>query len=170
VAVKRGRGGANSLSFGEAHVAFGSIVLKKSFFAMTENFSGPLVRRTRRDVRDHIKYSKTGCWRSYRFYRASQRLKSPTCIICEILEACDFRVFQHNRSKAEVPAPPDHVCLTPRSRHHAAPVRPSKMPKIDLTVRNRGLPPQCLSLKKNALIEVVVSTPPEAVKGSIIID
>ena len=54
------------------------------------------MRLARRDVRDHIKYSKTGCWRSYRFYRASQRLKSPTCIICEILEARDFRVFQHN--------------------------------------------------------------------------
>jgi hypothetical protein len=58
------------------------------------------VRLARRDVRDHIKYSKTGCWRSYRFYRASQRLKSPTCIICEILEARDFRVFQHNPPKA----------------------------------------------------------------------
>jgi hypothetical protein len=51
------------------------------------------VRLAHRDVRDHIKYSKTGCWRSYRFYRASQRLKSPTCIICEILEARDFRFF-----------------------------------------------------------------------------
>jgi len=60
------------------------------------------VRLARRDVRDHIKYSKTGCWRSYRFYRASQRLKSPTCIICEILEARDFRVFQHNLPKPEV--------------------------------------------------------------------
>ena len=58
------------------------------------------MRLARRDVRDHIKYSKTGCWRSYRFYRASQRLKSPTCIICEILGARDFRVFQHNPPKA----------------------------------------------------------------------
>jgi len=51
------------------------------------------VRLTRRDVRDHIKYSKTGCWCSYRFYRALQRLKSPKCIICEIFEAPRFFEF-----------------------------------------------------------------------------
>lgn len=51
------------------------------------------MRPTRRDVRDHIKHSKNGCWRSYRFYRALQRLKAPTCIICENFEAPRFRVF-----------------------------------------------------------------------------
>jgi len=60
------------------------------------------VRLTRRDVRDHIKYSKTGCWCSYRFYRALQRLKSPKCIICEIFEAPRFSSFQHNLPTADL--------------------------------------------------------------------
>src|ERR1700722_3189953 len=72
------------------------IVLKKSFFAMIKNSQDRWCGLAHGDVRVHIKYSKTGCWRSYRFHRASQRLKSPTCIICEILGGRDFRVFQHN--------------------------------------------------------------------------
>jgi hypothetical protein len=40
-------------------VRFGSIVLKKSFVAKTEKFSGPLVRLARLVVRDYIKYGKT---------------------------------------------------------------------------------------------------------------
>jgi hypothetical protein len=80
----------------------GADCVEKVLFRDDLKFSEPLVRLARRDVRDHIKYSKTGCWRSYRFYRALQRLKSPTCIICEIFEARDFRVFQHNLPGADI--------------------------------------------------------------------
>jgi hypothetical protein len=47
---------------------------------------------TRCDVRDHINYRKNGRWRSYQFYRALQRLKSPTCDICEIFR--DPAIFE----------------------------------------------------------------------------
>ena len=51
------------------------------------------MRLTRCDMRDHINCRKNDRWRSYRFYRALQRLKSPTCDICEIFEAPRFRSF-----------------------------------------------------------------------------
>jgi tRNA(Ile2) C34 agmatinyltransferase TiaS len=60
------------------------------------------VRLSRREVRDHINYRKNDRWRSYRFYRALQRLKSPMHNICEISEPRDFRVFQCNRRKADI--------------------------------------------------------------------
>jgi hypothetical protein len=51
------------------------------------------VRLSRREVRDHIKYRKNDRWRSYRFYRALQRLKSPLRYICEIFGATRFSSF-----------------------------------------------------------------------------
>jgi hypothetical protein len=72
---------------------FAPIVLKKSFSLMTENSEAPLVRLTRCDVRDHINCRKNNRWSSYRFYKALQRLKSPTCDICEIFGAPRFRGF-----------------------------------------------------------------------------
>jgi len=44
-------------------------------------------------VRDHINYRKNDRWRSYRFYRALQRLKSPMRYICEIFGAPRFSSF-----------------------------------------------------------------------------
>ena len=69
------------------------IVLKKSFFADNRKFSGPLVRLSRCEVRDHINYRKSDRWPSYRFYRALQRLKSPMRYICEIFGARQFSTF-----------------------------------------------------------------------------
>jgi len=69
------------------------IVLKKSFFADGRKFSGPLVRLSRCEVRDHINYRKNDRWRSHRFYRALQRLKSPMRYICGIFGAPPFSSF-----------------------------------------------------------------------------
>ena len=80
---------------------FWRIVLKKSFFADDLKFSGLLARLSRCGVRDHINYSKNDRWRSYRFYRALQRLKSPMRYICEIFGAPRFRVFQHYLSETD---------------------------------------------------------------------
>jgi hypothetical protein len=44
-------------------------------------------------VRDHINYRKNHRWRSHRFYRALQRLKSPMRYICEIFGAPQFSSF-----------------------------------------------------------------------------
>jgi hypothetical protein len=44
-------------------------------------------------MRDHINYRKNDRWRSYRFYKALQRLKSPMCDICEIFGAPRFSSF-----------------------------------------------------------------------------
>jgi hypothetical protein len=51
------------------------------------------VRLSRCEVRDHINYRKNDRRRSYRFYRALQRLKSPTRYICEIFGAPRFSRF-----------------------------------------------------------------------------
>jgi hypothetical protein len=57
------------------------------------------VRLTRCDVRDHINCRKNNRWRSYRFYEALQRLKSPACDICEIIGAPRFRSFSTQSAK-----------------------------------------------------------------------
>ncbi|KRR03509.1 hypothetical protein CQ10_42440 [Bradyrhizobium valentinum] len=44
-------------------------------------------------MRDHINYRKNDRWRSYRFYKALQRLKSPMRYICEIFGALRFSSF-----------------------------------------------------------------------------
>jgi len=44
-------------------------------------------------VRDHINYRKNDRWRSYRFYGALQRLKSPMRYIREIFGAPRFSSF-----------------------------------------------------------------------------
>jgi hypothetical protein len=49
-----------------------------------------------------MNYRKNDRWPSYRFYSALQRQKSPMRYICEIFGPRDFRVFQHNRHKADV--------------------------------------------------------------------
>jgi hypothetical protein len=51
------------------------------------------VRLSRSEVRDHINYRKNDRWRSYRFYKALQRLKSPMRYICEIFGALRFSSF-----------------------------------------------------------------------------
>jgi hypothetical protein len=57
---------------------------------------------SRCEVRDHINYRKNDRRPSYRFYRALQRLKSPTHYICEIFGARDFRVFQQNQKQKPI--------------------------------------------------------------------
>jgi hypothetical protein len=51
------------------------------------------VRLSRCGVRDHVNYSKNDRWRSYRFYRALQRLKSSMRNTCEIFGASIFEFF-----------------------------------------------------------------------------
>jgi len=46
------------LDFEPAEGSFWRIVLKKSFFADDWKFSGPLVRLSRGELRDHINYRK----------------------------------------------------------------------------------------------------------------
>jgi hypothetical protein len=58
------------------------------------------VRLIRCEVGDHIIYHKNGCWRSYRFYRALQRLKSPTHYIYEIFGAPRFSSFSTQSARS----------------------------------------------------------------------
>jgi hypothetical protein len=55
-------------------------------------------------VKDHINYRKNDRWRSYRFYRALQRLKSPMRYICEIFGAPRFSSFSTQSAKGGHPA------------------------------------------------------------------
>ena len=50
----------------ETNVGCWQILLKKSFLAGEQNFSGPLMRSARGDVRDHIVLHKNDHGRSYR--------------------------------------------------------------------------------------------------------
>ena len=61
------------------------------------------MRFSRCEVRDRINYRKNR-WRSYRFYRAPQRLKSLTCDICEILGAPRFRTPCSSSSSHPLPS------------------------------------------------------------------
>jgi hypothetical protein len=79
-------------------------VLKKSFFADDGKFSGPPVRLSRCELRDHINCRKNDRWPAYRFYRALQRLKSPMRYICEIFGAQRFSIF-FNTTRQERPFP-----------------------------------------------------------------
>jgi hypothetical protein len=49
----------------QRHVGFVPIVLKKSFLADEQNFSGPLMRSKRGDVGDHIDLHKRNHESSY---------------------------------------------------------------------------------------------------------
>ena len=51
------------------------------------------MRLSRCEVRDHINYRKNDRWRSHRFYRALQWLKSPMRYVCEIFGAPRFSSF-----------------------------------------------------------------------------
>src|ERR1700682_4641562 len=84
-------------------VRFALIVLKKSFFADDWKFSGPLVRLSRCEVRDHMNYRKNDRWASYRFYSALQRQKSPMRYICEIFGAPRFSSFSTQSANSDYP-------------------------------------------------------------------
>jgi hypothetical protein len=58
------------------------------------------VRLARCEVRDHINYRQNDRWRSYRFYRASQRLKSPMRYICQIFGAPRFSSFSTQSARS----------------------------------------------------------------------
>jgi len=95
--VKEGRIGWPTLNVSAIgtvlKVRFAPIVLKKSLFANGRKFSGPLVRLSRFDVRDHINCRKNDRWPSHRFYRALQRLKSSIRYIFEIFGVSRFSSF-----------------------------------------------------------------------------
>ena len=55
-----------------------------------------------------INYHKNSRWRSYRFYRALQRLKSPTHDICEIFGAPRFSSFSTQSARSRL-LPFDHL-------------------------------------------------------------
>jgi hypothetical protein len=62
------------------------------------------VRLVRRDVRDHIKYGKIDCRRSYRFYRPCGGWNRQHASFARFSKLRDFRVFQHNPPEAVIRA------------------------------------------------------------------
>src|SRR5260370_9086987 len=69
------------------------IVLKKSFWGDDQNFSGPLMRFARGDMRDHIVSHKNDHGSSYRPYRALQRLERLKINFREIFGTARFSTF-----------------------------------------------------------------------------
>ena len=76
-----------------ADVRLGSILLKKSFLADERNFSAPLVRPARGDVRDHIDSYKSDRRSSYLSYSGLQRRKQRNTDLREIFGAAQFSTF-----------------------------------------------------------------------------
>jgi hypothetical protein len=74
-------------------VRLGSMLSKKSFGGIYENFLKLLMRSMRGDVRDHIASQKNDHGLSYRHYKASQRRSSPKITICEIFGVVRFSTF-----------------------------------------------------------------------------
>jgi hypothetical protein len=68
-------------------------------------------------VREHVNYRKNDRWRSYRFYKALQRLKSPMRYICEIFGALRFSSFSTQSVKEDLEGRQGEVCSTPQSVH-----------------------------------------------------
>ena len=85
------------------------------------------MRLSRCDVRDHINYRKHDRWRSYRFYRALQQLKSPMRYICEIFGAPRFSSFSTQSAQSgRFASEPEAVALDCALRFESPPdSRPS---------------------------------------------
>src|SRR5258708_3343613 len=75
------------------HVCNWQIVLKKSFPADERNFSGPLMRFARRDVRDHNAFHKNDHGPSYCPWRALQRYKRLNIDFRELFRVVRFSTF-----------------------------------------------------------------------------
>jgi len=75
------------------HVRNVPIVLKKSFLTGAGNFSEPLKRFVRRDVRDHVVTHKNDHGPSYQRQKSLQRWRRRKIIFREILGVVRFSTF-----------------------------------------------------------------------------
>jgi hypothetical protein len=77
------------------------ILLQKSFWGDDQNFSGPLMRFARGDMRDHIVSHKTNhgasCWR-YGILRFRSRLKINICETFGVVRFSTFATISANSS------------------------------------------------------------------------
>jgi hypothetical protein len=69
------------------------IVLQKSFWGDDQNFSGPLMRFARGDMRDHIVSHKNDHGASYERYGALQWRSRLKISFCEIFGVVQFSTF-----------------------------------------------------------------------------
>src|SRR5215212_5339475 len=72
---------------------FDPIVLQNSFWGDDQNFSGPLMRFARGDMRDHIVSHKNDHGASYRRYGVLQWRSRLRISFCEIFGAAQFSAF-----------------------------------------------------------------------------
>jgi hypothetical protein len=84
-------------------------------------------------VRDHVNCCKNGRWRSYRFYRALQRLKSLTCDICEIFGALRFSSFSTQSAHRDISLRCRIWSLSGHSGHRPSRINQSR----SMTTRSR---------------------------------
>src|SRR2546423_14590959 len=73
--------------------AIGAIVLQNSFWGDDQNFSGPLMRFARGDMRDHIVSHKNDHRASYERYGVLQWRSRLRISFCEIFGAAQFSTF-----------------------------------------------------------------------------
>src|SRR5437764_8504115 len=89
-----------------------SIVLQNSFWGDDQNFSGPLMRFARGDMRDHIVSHKNDYGASYRRYGVLQWRSRLRISSCEIFGAAQFSTFAtQSGGKADIPIAGDEVRL-----------------------------------------------------------
>ena len=87
-----------------AYVCDGPIVLKKSFSGRRQIFLGPPIHLLHRDVWDLIILQKTMTDFSIDFERPCSVGGIKKSAFAIFFGLFDFRLFQHNRPKCEVPA------------------------------------------------------------------
>src|SRR5437868_3045284 len=76
------------------------IVLQNSFWGDDQNFSGPLMRFARGDMRDHIVSHKNDHGASYRRYGVLQWRSRLRMRFCEIFGAAQFSTFATQSAKS----------------------------------------------------------------------
>ena len=104
------------------HVCSWQILLKKSFLADERNFSAPLVRPARGDVRDHIDSYKSDRRSSYLSYSGLQRRKQRNTDLREIFGAAQFSTFSTVSVKNGPDGPETPFPVYPEERTSSEPV------------------------------------------------
>jgi hypothetical protein len=74
-------------------VRYWQILLQKGFWGGDRNFSGPLMRFARGDMRDHIVSHQNDLGASYRRYGVLQWPRRPKINFCEIFDVVRFSTF-----------------------------------------------------------------------------
>ena len=131
----------NGTRLGLAMSAPEGIVLKKSFWGDDENFSGPLMRFARGDMRDHIVSHKNDHGASYGRYAVLQWWSRLKISFCEIFGVVQFSTFATPRATCRLAAGGESQAGTSTSSRRCVRRQRRRMMKRMLVVLVNGITP-----------------------------